>query len=479
MNRFLSRVWHSPTLTTWGSMAVRLAGILVILPIVLRRFDTAEVAVWQLFASLFTLVMIFDLGLSPTFSRLLAFARGGAQLAEMADMRQALKTTSQGETSQSAEATAARIFATLRWLYPRLALLVVAAFGLAGSFALLKPISQCADPLRVWLAWLIVLAGSGAGFLGNASGAALQGMDSIAALRRWEVATGLAQVCCAIIAVAFGGDLLVLVAVYQFWTVCNTLRNVSLLKKLHPALLGPRPCADPEVLKILWPATWRSGLGVLFSQGIIQASGLVYSQLAVAADVASYLLALRFITTISQFSQAPFYSKLPRLGALQATGNRAEQLHIAQQGMRRAQWVLVVGALGVAYAVPWLLTAAHSKTDFVTPVIWAVLCCAFFVERFGAMHLQLYSLTNHIIWHIANGVTGTVMIVLALVLFPQLGLLALPLAMLLAYTSCYAALAVYKSSRAFDFSIFKFERTASLPAGLAMTLGLLPLMWTH
>jgi hypothetical protein len=330
--------------------------------------------------------------------------------------------------------------------------------------------------MRAWLAWTLVLLGAWAGFIGNASSAALQGMDSIAVLRRFEVATGTAQVCCAIAAVALGGDLLILVATYQVWAVINAGLNVLLLKKLHPALLNTRPNADIVVIKILWPATWRSGLGVLFSQGIIQASGLIYSQLAVAADVASYLMAVRMITTVSQFSAAPFYSKLPQLGTLQATGARKMQLTIAQQGMRRAQWVLTAGVLGVAYFVPWLLTIVQSKTEFVSPAMWAMMCSAFFIERLGAMHLQLYSLTNHIIWHIANGITGSVMILLACILFPILGQIALPLAMLMAYTICYASLAVYKSSHAYEFSILKFELSASFPAGLAMAIGLLPLI---
>ena len=88
MRAVLSRAWHSPTLMTWGSLLVRLAGVVVILPIVLRRFSPPEVAVWQLFASLMTLVLLMDLGLSPTFSRLLAYARGVASLDDMRDMRQ-------------------------------------------------------------------------------------------------------------------------------------------------------------------------------------------------------------------------------------------------------------------------------------------------------------------------------------------------------------------------------------------------------
>jgi O-antigen/teichoic acid export membrane protein len=142
-------------------------------------------------------------------------------------------------------------------------------------------------------------------------------------------------------------------------------------------------------------------------QGIIQASGLVYGQLASAAEVAAYFLALRVATLISQFCQAPFYSKLPRLAELQSAGNLVEQLRLTQRGMRVAYWVFALGAVAVALSADRVLHLIGSRTQFVSPGVWAVLALAYFAERFGAMHLQLYSLTNHIVWHIANGVSGS------------------------------------------------------------------------
>lgn len=472
----LQRAWHSPTLTTWGSMAVRASNVLVVLPMVLRRFEPAEVAVWQLFASIFTLMLLVDWGLSPSLARLLAYARGGARLVDMLDMRAPGPPQQQGSPSVAATEVAARILATLRWLYPRVGALVVAFFAVAGSWSLQTPISQCGNANEAWAAWGLVLLGSWAAFQGSGAGAALQGMNNIATLRRWEVLTGLAQIGTSLAVLALGGGLLALVATYQAWTAFGAWRNGALLRHLHADVLKRQPTADSEVLKVLWPATWRSAVGVLLSQGIIQGSGLVYSQLAPAAEVASYLLAVRVITTLSQFSQAPFYSKLPALAAMQAQHDRSQQLQVAQRGMLRSHWVMVAGVLAVAYLVPWLLKLAHSKTAFVSPQIWALMCAAFFVERLGAMHLQLYSLTNHILWHIANGVTGVAMLALALMLYPAVGLAGLPLAMLLAYILLYTPYALYHSTRAFHLPLFKFESGASLYPGLTLLAGLLPVL---
>ena len=465
MKIFASRLWHSPTFTTWGSLGVRLSVVVLVLPLVLVRFAPAEVVVWQLFSTLFTLVLMLDFGLSPTFSRMLAFARGGASLADMADMRRS------GIVRIPNLHTASVVFAALRWFYPRLALGIIALFAVIGTLALQRPIAQIVAPDAAWAAWVLVLTSSAVGFWGNAYASALQGMNSIAPLRRWEVATGLAQIGTSIAVLVSGGGLFALVAAYQFWVIFNALRNRLLLKRLHPALFNRPATPDPEVLRVMWPATWRSGVGVLMSQGIIQASGVIYSQFGIPAEVAAYLLALRIMTMISQFAQAPFYSKLPYLAELQASGDRETQMLFAQKGMRLAHWIFVAGVIGVAVFIQPALDLIGSRTHFVPAGVWALMSLAFFMERYGAMHLQLYSLTNHIVWHIANGVTGVLMIGIAVLAYPSLHAYAFPLAMLLATGGFYCTYAVRHSSAAMGLHIATFEsRTSLMPAVVLCTM---------
>jgi hypothetical protein len=218
MRLLANRLWNSATFTTWGSLGIRLSAVAVLLPLVLVRFAPAEVAVWQLFATLFTLVLLFDFGLSPTFSRMLAYARGGASLAEISDLRHRPAMAAHREPDLQ---TAAAIMSTLRWLYPRLALGIITGFAVLGTLALRTPIAQTADPQTAWLAWGVALGTSAFGFWGNSYAAALQGMNSIAPLRRWEVATGLGQILSAIAVLSWGGGLLALVVTYQIWVLLN------------------------------------------------------------------------------------------------------------------------------------------------------------------------------------------------------------------------------------------------------------------
>lgn len=460
------RLTESATLMTWASLAVRMSGLLVVLPMVLRRFPPAEVAVWQLFTTIFTLVLMLDLGLAPSFTRFLAFARGGASVADMRSMQARQGGASPSHDPAAVDATLARLAGTLRWIYPRIALVAVTVFAVLGTVSLAPPVAATANPMKMWMAWGVVLLGSGGAFLGNAAAATLQGLDRVAAQRRVEVVTGAAQALASVLVVALGGDLLAVVLTYQVGALLTVMANRRLLAREAPDLAHAPAVADREVLRVLWPTAWRSGLGVIASQGVIQLSGLLYARLVTPAQLASYLLALRVVTVASQISQAPFYSKLPRLALLYAAGERHQLLALAQRGIRLSQWVLCIGLVLGTFILPPALQAIGSRTPFVSPGIWALLCLAFLVERFGAMHMQVYSLTNHILWHVANGVTGALMLALASAGFHVLGLAAFPAAMLAAYTVFYSAWSARLSSRHFGFNLLAFEWRAGMPAAL-------------
>ncbi|MCE2916480.1 MAG: lipopolysaccharide biosynthesis protein [Rubrivivax sp.] len=477
----LRALWHSPTFTTWGSLLVRLASVVALLPVVLVRFTPAEVAVWQLLSALFLLGLMLDYGLAPTFVRLLSYARAGMAPEAMGRIAGNRDTTATSATRSPEQALAAlrRVIGSMHWLYPRLAWVVTGLLLGLGSWALLRPVSQVPQPLHAWLAWAVVMLSFQVALWGGLFGAALQGMNRIAELRRWEIAFGLLQVLTSVVALAFGAGILELLAVYQLWTVLGIWRNARLLARLHPDIASAPTLPDPAVLAAARSPAWRSVVGVLCSTGVIQLSGVYYSQILPAAQVASWLLALRLAMVVSQFSQAPLYTKLPWMAEQHAAGRRDDVLAAASRGMRLSHIVFVMGALAAAIAAPPLLAWVDSQTAFVSGPVFAVLALAFFAERLGAMHIQLYSLTNHVVWHIANGITGAIVIGLTLVLGPELGLMAFPLAMLAGYAGFYVPYAMHRSRRAFSLPLLTFERRASLLPALALGVGMaISLAWT-
>jgi hypothetical protein len=94
--------------------------------------------------------------------------------------------------------------------------------------------------------------------------------------------------------------------------------------------------------------------------------------------------------------------------------------------------------------------------------MWALLGIAFFVHRFGAMHIQVYLSTNHIISHIADGISGIIYIVVSLVLTHYVGIYAVPCGMLAGYLGFYAWYAAKYSYRSLNIDFWTFEKKTSL-----------------
>ena len=203
--------------------------------------------------------------------------------------------------------------------------------------------------------------------------------------------------------------------------------------------------------------------------GSVQATGILVAQLATAPQTASYLLALRLIQTVSQFSQAPFYTKIPTLAKLRAQGEISLLLHTARTGMRYSYLTFLAGFFTLAIFAEPILMYINSNVDYVGRLFWTVLGIAIFAERYGAMHIQLYSITNKIIWHIANGVTGVLLILFSILLYGKLGLYAFPISILLSNLFFYSWYSASHSYKEYNLKFLDFEMRAMLPPAISLT----------
>jgi hypothetical protein len=468
-------VWQSPTLMTWASLAIRVGGLALLLPLVLTHLETSEVLVWQMLAAIVALVGWVDFGFSPTFARIIAFARGGGTLASLEEAMPAEARVSVPDDRAGEAIEMGAVLGTQQAIYRRLLAVAAVAGGVLGTAALMRPVSGLADPIEGWAAWAITALAALLTLLNTSNVAVITGFDRIAQTRRIESLVGTGQLASTSLVVVLGSGLAAIVACYSAWTFLQFLLNRALARRVRAVEGGSAGSHfDPELFRLIWPAAWRSGVGILMSAGIIQGSGLVYAQFATPAAAASYLLALRLMSALSPIAQAPFYTRLPLLARLRAEGKRGEMVRTAARGVALSHWTYVAGALALVALGPRLLDTIGSSVRLPGEALMTLLMLAFFVERYSAMHIQIYSLTNHIVWHIANGVTGALMIAVGLLLLPLIGATAMPAAMLAAYLGFCSWYAARLSARSLGIPLAQFDRktmyspAASLAAGLAL-----------
>jgi hypothetical protein len=466
----VKRLWDSPALTTGTSLATRFLNSAVVLWLALATFTLQEIVVWQLLLAIVAMQFLMDLGLTPTFVRLIAFAMGGAPLDKSGETQR--HATRSGGPDWNA---VAETWATVTWIYRRVTLAATLLLGGLGTLALIRPISLLPNPTHGWMAWIVVLIISPLVFAATPYSIYLQGLNQVASLRRWETLTGVGIIVSSLVILLAGGRVLALAVNSQAWALFGAWRNRRMALSAAGGKLAsfPPPGKVQTVFDAAWPAAWRSGLGVIVAAGFVQSTGPIYAQIGEATAVAVYLVALRFASAVNQFSQAPFYSKLPLLAQLHAQGHKVELIKLARRGMRLSLWTYVGGVTVVAFCLKPALQLMRSSVSSPPADLWWLLAAAFFAERFGAMHLQLYSLTNHILTHIVNGISGTVSIVTVVTLYPYAGVYAFPLSLLAGYCgfySWYCARMVYLT---FQIPFFKFERTVGILAAFGLISGAL------
>jgi hypothetical protein len=401
---------------------------------------------------------LVDMGFAPTFSRSIAYAMGGAK--KIGDFSNSVAIESIGEPNWG---LVDRIWSTLKVIYLRLAILYTALLVLIGTILLWRPISLLSDPSMGWFSWVVIILSSALTFWTTAYSSYLQGVNEIARQRRSEAAFLFFSMVSSFVCLMGNGNLFALVLVTQLWSIANTwwFRRLCGVVLQRRFLTFRSRGMDKQIFDSVWTGAWRSGVGVGMSYGVVQMTGVFYAQVGSAKDVASYLFSLRVAQTINYFSQAPFYTKLPILARLRSQGKFGELVAITKSGMFKSfmTYSIAMGAVGIA--VYPLLGMIQSNIVFVPPVLWALMAWAFFAERYGAMHLQLYSVSNHIIWHWANGISGVINIALIVLSFGQVGVFAFPISLLFSYVGFYSWYAAFRSYREFRLDFLRFEYKTS------------------
>lgn len=460
-NIYLNKLWHSPTLMTWMSYSTKSLSLFIVLPLILKRFTEGEIALWYLFSTIISLQGLLDMGFRSTFVRLLSYAVGGAfEITTVVSTEVYNKNTG----SPNWELTG-KVYANMALIYGWLTAIVLLVMSTLGSWSMLHPVSFVKDAQSAWIAWGIIIIASAYKFYGSIYSNYLEGLNKIALVRRWEALTSIGSIACSIIALAVNDSLLILVFINQMWVIISVIRNYLLSRAVENnqfEKIKTNYPFDKILFNKLWPSVWRSGVSGFMSNGLSNMSSVLYAQIGNSSSVASYLLALRIISQVKEISMAPFYSKIPLFSRLRIQGDVKQLIQKAQRGMFLSHLVFAVGVITIGLISNYLLVYINSDTKFVSNELWLLISLAYFIHRFGAMHMQLYLTTNHVIGHIADGVSGVIFIGVTLLLINSYQIYAIPIGMIAGYAGFYAWYSAYFSYKSIHVNAFKFEYKVSL-----------------
>lgn len=463
----LHALGRSPTISTWASFLVRALPLAVLPYFIFNTFPAAESAFWFVLITLQGLQLLLENAIGLSLIRAIGYALGGAiQVRDQAFP----------DSDRLADANVellSRIWTVMGRLYVivgTLTLFLVAWAGLGSTGELLGRLGSRSDGL---LALAVFVVGAAARAYGGKHIGFLFAVGQIARLRWAEMVFWALSFLFAVGAVIGGAGILGTALAYQAPQVANLAWNMLAARQHQATHVGFNRASPYEVsiLAEIWPSMWRSGIGVLLFLGVTQGAGLYYATVGDARTVAIYLFAMSLMRPMMQFAQVPFFTKLPRLAAMQAAGQRQEQIELAARGIRWSHGLLASMILAGSLALTLQFRFALELLPVSIPLsLWALIGLAACLERVGACHIQLHSLTNRIIIHWANGGTALLFVVFAWLLLPGIGVMAFPAALCLASAVFYVPFAMWHSYRAFQLEFPEFELRTSAIAVTAVLL---------
>lgn len=461
-NIFL-KIWESPTFMTWGSFLSKSLYALLLLPVITTLLSPEDITIWLLFNILIGLQNIGDLGFGVTFIRVMSYAMGGAS-----DISDFGKSGKINRTNGPNYDLLERSNTATKYLLFYTSLIFIFFITIAGYFTLKKPISLTIEQDNAWIAFGLILITTFFRFNGNRYSIFLQGVNRVAMLRRWETIISILSVFSGFFVAIGTRSLLWLIVNQQVWAIIQMLFNRYLCRSIMEGKFRQfrSSTIDRDLIKAIFPAAWKSWVGVLMSYGVVQASGLVVAQMSNTASVSAYLFSLKILDIIKNFSNAPFYSKIPQYNRLFAEGNRNGLMSRVENGMRFSLLTFSIAAIATGIAGQPLLRMIGSNVTLVSEWIWIAMIFSYFFERYGALHLQLYSITNDIVWHIANGLSGIIYTGFSFIFAAiiGIGIISFPIALIISSLSFYTWYSAGKSYRYFKLDFPGFEyRTSFYP----------------
>lgn len=379
----------------------------------LTHFNETEIAAWFLFASLNFMGMIVSQRLALTFSRMLAFAMGGASTLGPIQVQagDASRQTPNWHVFERSYRTIGALNFGMGWFN------VLIAFCM-GWFALNNLLQDYDEAAVVWLAFLVIQASELCSFVFQRYEIALRGMNYVAMVNRWSAIVGLLSCLAGAVALLSGGGLIVLAIVMQAFSLCGIVCNRLLLRAVEEGRVANYKGIgfDREVFLWAWEPTWKGFVAHFSVLGTAQLTGVLLTSILTPLQLASYLLSMKLLQTVDQLATSIFSSVTPMLSKMLAAGRIDELKKVIKHRVTAALVLLAAGYAVLLCFGDYALDLIGSEVSLLPSMALTALSLPMLFYRFGNLIGGIAGVGNKILFWREEFFAGVVTL-LTLLLF--------------------------------------------------------------
>ena len=381
------KLFDSPTFTTWLNLTSKSSVLVFLVPLVFKHLESHEIVNWFLILTVLSFISIFDFGLLPNTTRIFSRVIGENR-----------KNNSQEER----ENKIGNVISSTKKTYKNLTVLVFFGGIIIGFSYLYSRFDQMLSTHKIILILMVFLSGCLA-IYNNFYLSLLNGKLMVSLTQRTLALINILVVITSAVTLIISKNFfttLVFISnhIISFFVLQN-LSKKNLKEELETLerIKKKRLSFKSEVLS----SSWKSGVGVFFSLGLINAYSFLVVELFSDQTSAMFMFYVQIVRAISSFSQAPFYSHIPNFNQLYGEGKNkkfTEQIHKKFNLSLLTYFVLFFWQHSFAI---FCKNIEYSTSLFGKQIL--VLASNFFyTERIYGGLIQTLSISKMIVWHWSN-----------------------------------------------------------------------------
>lgn len=374
---------------------LQLANGLILLPVILAKFDSQLLSVWYIFQSVNLLAYKLNFGFQPTIIRNTAYIFAGATT-----------LSSSGFENNSNNETVnydlySRLINGSKKLYLSVGLIAL-VFLFISTFYINTFILDFSrkDYFGILISWLVFSFSTFIEIIFSYYPALLEGSGKI----RYSYLITILQktifiIVCVIlvwqnyglIAIALSKLVSVLVSriFYKLILFDNNLKNNYFKKTKN----------DKDIIKILWPNSWKSGLISLCEYLITNFSLIVGANFFSLSVVARYGLTFQLISFVAPFSISTFNSLLPSIIQSHFKKEKYEVKKYFIISILTCFIIYFISYMGIIFVLPDILELINSNTSPLGNDFIFILFLSYFLYTICLCYYRLLSVTNDLSYY--------------------------------------------------------------------------------
>ncbi len=390
--------------------ALRLLGLVIVLPMMLSHLDPDKMGLWYLFLSFGSFALLMDAGIGISATRAVAYLWGGAP--DFLDEGLAQKTSS--TTGQINHKLFADLFASLRVVYLVVAVCVIVLLGAIGGIWIWEKSTSFTDALSVRLAWLFYILGVAYSCYAAVWYILLQGVNGVRQAQQAYVLAIVANYGATIVGLKLGigiwapviGNFLQgIITRWGHWTKFQEIADPTIENLKSGKASWP-------LIKKLWPQAWRGAATSLGVYLTLSSGTLISSWVGGLAQTASYGLSFQLSVAIVQIASVPFLVKVPLLTQLRARNDIGSIRKILVQRLSLFWLGCLAGGGCFILLGDWALrNFARSSTELLPKHLLGAVFLFVALEGNQGIFRDLYLTTNRNPFVIPILVTGLLILV--------------------------------------------------------------------